>query len=125
MEGTIRGNWSSFQLAINLDQRISHLDYCPKRKDEERDVWAGAICQALSAAYAQAGGIVGPEPAAGIAPATTKLLLLLLVSTRCRAPKKLHNKARHGSARRVHVRHEAPTYAYSYRYMTYIGCNAE
>ena len=29
-----RGNWSSFQLAINLDQRISYLDYCPKRKDE-------------------------------------------------------------------------------------------
>ena len=29
-----RGNWSSFQLAMNLDQRISHLDYCPKRKDE-------------------------------------------------------------------------------------------
>ena len=28
-----RGNWSSFQLAMNLDQRISHLDYCPKRKD--------------------------------------------------------------------------------------------
>ena len=28
------GNWSSFQLAINLDQRISYLDYCPKRKDK-------------------------------------------------------------------------------------------
>ena len=31
-----RGNWSSFQLAINLDQRISYLDYCPKRKDKEK-----------------------------------------------------------------------------------------
>ena len=28
------GNWSSFQLAINLDQRISYLGYCPKRKDK-------------------------------------------------------------------------------------------
>ena len=29
------GNWSSFQLAINLDQRISYLGYCPKRKDKQ------------------------------------------------------------------------------------------
>ena len=33
-EGHRSGNWSSFQLAINLDQRISYLGYCPKRKDK-------------------------------------------------------------------------------------------